>query len=137
MHDRGFAVRRFLTQAEKFHKKALAEFLAAKRNGMEETDIAQAAGKGWLAAHRATNALLAHYGKKITAGTHRKEEDLADLEKREPTIKSAKILDQFSTFHSRLHIGAGYMDFVSAKIIERNIRAVGEYIETVRRLISR
>lgn len=126
---------KFLLRAEKLHKKASEEFNAARRNGMEETDLIQAAEKGWLAAHRATNALLAHLGKKVTAGTRRKEEDLAALEKQYPEIKKADILEKFARFHSRLHVQAGYMDYISAKLIERDLRAVGDYIDTVRHLI--
>ncbi|MBI2889864.1 MAG: hypothetical protein HYY13_03660 [Nitrospirae bacterium] len=128
---------KYLLQAEKFHKKALAEFLKAKRNGLEETDIIQAAEKGWLAAHRATNALLERHGKKITAGTQRKQQDLIDLERVFPEIKRSAITDKFNSFHSNLHVAAGCMDFVSAKLIERHIRAVGEYIQTIRRLTAR
>ncbi|MBI2890724.1 MAG: hypothetical protein HYY13_08060 [Nitrospirae bacterium] len=126
---------KLLLLADRLHKKASQEFNAARRNGMEETDLIQAAEKGWLAAHRATNALLAHLGKKVTAGTRRKEEDLAELEKRFPEIKKAEILAQFARFHSRLHVQAGYMDYISAKLIERDLRAVGDYINTVRRLV--
>lgn len=128
---------KYLSQAEKFHKKAMAEFLAAKRNGMEETDLVQAAEKGWLAVHRATNALLTHHARKITAGTHRKQEDLAVLERKFPEIKETAVLDKFNSFHAQLHVDAGYMDIISAKLIERHIRAVGAYIETIRRLTSR
>lgn len=130
-------MRKHLSQAEKFHKKALAELLQAKRNGMEETDLAQAAEKGWLAAHRATNALLERFGKKATAGTQRKVEELIDLEKRIPLIRQSGIVEKFGMFHALLHVSAGYMDLVSAKIIERNLRGVGEYIEAIRRLTAR
>lgn len=128
---------RYLAQAEKFHRKALAEFLKAKRNGMEETDLIQAAEKGWLAAHRATNALLERFGKKVTSGTLRKEEAMVDLEKRYGAVREARILSEFRSFHSRLHVAAGYMDTVSAKLLERDLRAVGEYIQTIRRLTTR
>lgn len=137
MQGRGFIVSKFLTQAEKFHKKAVAEFLAAKRNGMEATDLVQAAEKGWLAAHRATNALLDRFGKKVTAGTYRKVEDLTALERRVRDIKTENMVERFEAFHGTLHVAASYMEVVPAKIIERNLRAVGEYIEAVRRIISR
>ncbi|MBI2061227.1 MAG: hypothetical protein HYT87_15925 [Nitrospirae bacterium] len=127
---------KLLLLAERLQKKASEEFNAARRNGMEEADLIQAAEKGWLAAHRATNALLAHRGKKITSGTRRKEEELAGLEKKYPEIKKADILEKFARFHSRLHVQAGYMDYISAKLIERDLRAVGDYIHTVRRLVS-
>ncbi|MBI2060129.1 MAG: hypothetical protein HYT87_10190 [Nitrospirae bacterium] len=77
------------------------------------------------------------FHKKITAGTHRKEEDLIDLEKRVPEIRKEDIKGKFANFHSRLHVAAGYMEVISAKIIERDLRAAGEYIETIRRLTSR
>ncbi len=121
---------RYLLAAKKFHQDALAEFISAGANG-EDTKIRQAAEKGWGAVVQATNHLLEKRKIKVPRATRRRLELLLELEDRDPRIRQAGIGDKYRAFLHSLHVECFYDGTYSVKIVQRDLRRLGDFIRAV------
>lgn len=122
---------RYLLAAKKFHQQALAEFESADS---DDTRIRQAAEKGWGAVVQATNHLLEKRKIKVPRGTQRRLERLADLEDKDSRVRKAAVTDRYRAFLQTLHSECFYDGVYSVKLVQRELRRLGEFIRQVESL---
>jgi hypothetical protein len=119
-----------LDKAKGFYTKAETEFANARKE-IDELSIRQSAEKAWAGVVEATNALFLKKGLKLPKGTRRREEMLFDLQKKDNKIADLHLGERFSYLMHNLHIDCFYEGEVSVKRVQRDIRKVGEYINSI------
>jgi hypothetical protein len=119
---------RYLLAAKKFHQQALAEFESADS---DDTRIRQAAEKGWGAVVQAANHLLEKRKVKVPRGTQKRLERLVELEDRDSRLRKAAVADRYRAFLHTLHSECFYDGTYSVKLVQRELRRLGDFIRQV------
>ena len=122
---------RYLLAARKFHQQALAEFASANS---DDTKMRQAAEKGWGVVVQATNHLLEKRKIKVPRGTQKRLERLIELEDRDSRVRKSAVADRYRVFLHTLHSECFYDGVYSVKIVQRELRRLGEFIRQVESL---